>query len=71
MNTKQKKWPTSNDLLAWFIHDQQEMGKLGENPIEVGATLEMFRNTPAREIHKEMWTEYEGFRDAFVSVDGK
>ena len=64
-----KKWPTSDDLLAWFLHDKIDMGEI-HSPIDAAKVLRQFRETPAKDIHKELWTEYEDFRNEFVSYYG-
>lgn len=64
----EKRWPRSNDLLAWGLYAWLDGILHVESPSEVLHQIREIQREP-KQIHKHLYHCYQEFRDEFLSPD--
>lgn len=62
---KRRRWPTTEDLLAWYICSQFDDGA-EVDPKSVKCSLRHFRKSAPIQVHQDLYNAYLGFRDKFL-----
>ena len=59
-----KTWPTTEELMAWYLFRWSDEN-VADSPERFLEALREFKNTPASQVHEELYEEYAEFKNQF------